>query len=700
MQTQLSLLPSNLDTAPNPGSSIGTFGKGTPFGGHSDGGPATHPFRLELKAMQDSETTAQKPDIAALALVLPEVKNLSSLVSAPVKPIPEQVKNPETSEFFEGDSAIKPSQSLDVSGHDHSAETAPAISPMPTDAALAVSHSAVLARPAEASQAEPKPELKPEIKTAHIAAPNSTPENTPETLAKPLAQTPPSRGKPLPSGKNMPAKTGIILPQPATSAAPVSGSNSSQTPSSVLPRNSPDDSSSPLVAKGNAKKAAQPRNPARRVAIPKPTAPAGKPVPELGDKQPLAQVALNIPATGDPVIGKPVTGKPINGKPANLPTPKPGAAAQTNGAPIAPAPKPAATQIKPSANVKAPQTSPHGASFFPNPSPKQAAEAGIRIALNGQLEQPAQIARQAGNQTAPHVVIAPATAFKSVTPSLQIFQPLSSAASTPSAKSSKASATHIAPSKNETKMLAKHLAADLAPERGTKPSPEMTQKSAPQSVDIGPKTMGPAIPSQPQSQTSAPVMPLAINGAVLGSLVSSAGSVQAAGQAAMPDLETMVEKLSAARVLARADKSSMAINHPDFGRVTVEFSTGSSNRLGLDLPDAPAELRQAVAQNFNLNNAANNAANSAARGETPRGETGQSRSDQNSSSRSETNENQGAGSESSRGSASSNAREQAQTSGQQGQTSRTTQRQGFRSLTTPDESAGNTAQGTSQGTWA
>lgn len=62
------------------------------------------------------------------------------------------------------------------------------------------------------------------------------------------------------------------------------------------------------------------------------------------------------------------------------------------------------------------------------------------------------------------------------------------------------------------------------------------------------------------------------------------------------DLAQLVDRLVESRVQARADRNQIELNHQDFGRVTLALGLQKDDRLSIDLPNAPSELRQAVGQ--------------------------------------------------------------------------------------------------------
>jgi len=62
------------------------------------------------------------------------------------------------------------------------------------------------------------------------------------------------------------------------------------------------------------------------------------------------------------------------------------------------------------------------------------------------------------------------------------------------------------------------------------------------------------------------------------------------------DIAQLVDRLVEGRVQARADRSQIDVPHPDFGKVTLALGMRGEDRLSIDLPGAPQELRQAVVQ--------------------------------------------------------------------------------------------------------
>ncbi|WP_137681386.1 hypothetical protein [Aurantiacibacter suaedae] len=61
-------------------------------------------------------------------------------------------------------------------------------------------------------------------------------------------------------------------------------------------------------------------------------------------------------------------------------------------------------------------------------------------------------------------------------------------------------------------------------------------------------------------------------------------------------LAQLVDRLIETRVAARSERSHMELSHPDFGRVTLAVGLRGDDRLSIDLPGAPTELRHAVGQ--------------------------------------------------------------------------------------------------------
>ncbi|MEN7536818.1 hypothetical protein [Aurantiacibacter flavus] len=61
-------------------------------------------------------------------------------------------------------------------------------------------------------------------------------------------------------------------------------------------------------------------------------------------------------------------------------------------------------------------------------------------------------------------------------------------------------------------------------------------------------------------------------------------------------LAQLVDRLIETRVAARSERSHIELSHPDFGRVTLAVGLRADDRLSVDLPGAPAELRHAVGQ--------------------------------------------------------------------------------------------------------
>lgn len=71
-------------------------------------------------------------------------------------------------------------------------------------------------------------------------------------------------------------------------------------------------------------------------------------------------------------------------------------------------------------------------------------------------------------------------------------------------------------------------------------------------------------------------------------------------QPAMPEAElgTVIDRLVETRIQSREGRSEINLPHPDFGRVTLALSLAGQDRLSIAMPDAPAELRNAVGQAF------------------------------------------------------------------------------------------------------
>ncbi|OYX66888.1 MAG: hypothetical protein B7Y88_03390 [Sphingomonadales bacterium 32-64-17] len=61
-------------------------------------------------------------------------------------------------------------------------------------------------------------------------------------------------------------------------------------------------------------------------------------------------------------------------------------------------------------------------------------------------------------------------------------------------------------------------------------------------------------------------------------------------------LAQLVDRLIETRVAARSERSHIELTHPDFGRVTLAVGLRGDDRLSVDLPGAPTELRHAVGQ--------------------------------------------------------------------------------------------------------
>ena len=61
-------------------------------------------------------------------------------------------------------------------------------------------------------------------------------------------------------------------------------------------------------------------------------------------------------------------------------------------------------------------------------------------------------------------------------------------------------------------------------------------------------------------------------------------------------LAQLVDRLIETRVAARSERSHIELTHPDFGRVTLAVGLRGDDRLSVDMPGAPTELRHAVGQ--------------------------------------------------------------------------------------------------------
>ncbi len=85
-----------------------------------------------------------------------------------------------------------------------------------------------------------------------------------------------------------------------------------------------------------------------------------------------------------------------------------------------------------------------------------------------------------------------------------------------------------------------------------------------------------------------------------GSSVARAGQVHPTGAAPSSPTDTslaqLVDRLIETRVAARSERNQIDIAHPDFGRVTLAVGLRADDRLSVDLPGAPTELRHAVSQ--------------------------------------------------------------------------------------------------------
>jgi len=94
-----------------------------------------------------------------------------------------------------------------------------------------------------------------------------------------------------------------------------------------------------------------------------------------------------------------------------------------------------------------------------------------------------------------------------------------------------------------------------------------------------------------------PASPLAVDGLSTVRTATSATPGTAATSLGQDiELSALVDRLVESRVQARADRSQIDLSHPDFGRVTLALSLRGDDRLAIDLPGAPGELRQAVGQ--------------------------------------------------------------------------------------------------------
>ena len=109
---------------------------------------------------------------------------------------------------------------------------------------------------------------------------------------------------------------------------------------------------------------------------------------------------------------------------------------------------------------------------------------------------------------------------------------------------------------------------------------EVSLRSAPQGVDANQIEANPA-PGQPNTNLTQ------------GSTTPCPAQKQ---EMLWPGLEKLVDRLIDGQLINREARNLVALPHPDFGKVTVGFSLEGANRLGVDLSDAPRELRIAVSQ--------------------------------------------------------------------------------------------------------
>lgn len=641
MQPQISLALSNQDK-PQTAAKAGVFGL-------PQSQPATHPFRLELKVLQEGEGKEESPSLAD--------------------------KKSSSAEIIFAEAAVDDGEKLeeikDISGSYTSSSTSGIVASKNEQAATSTlkEHSTI----APATQCERPSEALPAADISKLVSTTGQPhlealESSTASAITPIAFTPINNlespteetGKSLLGGKNTPMASGNPLPRafpslPASAQTHIATTPSKQiTPEPIVKSSTSDDTKSTkepmaslLVSKGNAKKVTGPRadNETANAIAQKSAASAASAVLVKTDtaENTTTSDALQgpLPKT-DGVKTASQSTQAIGGVPAFL--------------------KDEAAMTKPTQGEQKEATPALAAQFFPKAGPTPAAKQGERVALTktegladsdtvSSLDQPASSDAK------------PKASGRDI-PARQIFQPVKSAENSPSERTSQA-------------------------------SPDAKTVQPTRSAEVSAPTLKADLPQAPA------FTPIAINSSVMEASTSTNQSTSIAQQVVSQDLEDVVEKLVAARVFARADKSTMALNHPDFGKVTVEFTGRADSSLGINMPDAPAELRQAVAQNFAQNSAGNNSASGGSRSDTPRGETAQNRFEQGSSGRSETSDGQSAESDSSRGSTGNNAREQArnssqnpdQNSRQQSQLRKTTQSDGVQNFTTNGDSASQPARG-------
>ena len=128
--------------------------------------------------------------------------------------------------------------------------------------------------------------------------------------------------------------------------------------------------------------------------------------------------------------------------------------------------------------------------------------------------------------------------------------------------------------------------ADLADQSAPKPLRQL--RAANQAASSAGKVAAPELNATPLAETFGLTQAAPVNQAGL--------PVASAAPVAQASLEQLVDRLIEARVAARAERSQIEIAHPDFGKVTLAVGLQANDRLGIDLPGAPQELRQAVGQ--------------------------------------------------------------------------------------------------------
>ena len=116
---------------------------------------------------------------------------------------------------------------------------------------------------------------------------------------------------------------------------------------------------------------------------------------------------------------------------------------------------------------------------------------------------------------------------------------------------------------------------------------------------------------------SSPIGDTSFVGRAAGAMVNAPASTPAGVQDV--DLAQLVDRLVESRVQARADRNQIELQHQDFGRVTLALGLQKDDRLSIDLPGAPNELRQAVGQAINATSRSETTSNNTNSGNTANG---------------------------------------------------------------------------------